>query len=848
MPDASPPLPPAAASPPPLPVDKVLPDLVAALRANTRALLTAPPGSGKTTRVPPALAAAGPLAWGKGKVLVLEPRRLTARAAARWTARLLDGEVGGKAGYSVRLESRVSSRTVVEFVTEGVLTRRLLADPGLSGVACVIFDEFHERSLQADLGLALCLEAQELLRPDLRLLIMSATLDAAPLLALLGNCPVLRSEGRLWPVDLRYLPPPPGAGNPGLQDPVPAVTRAARLALAEERGSLLVFLPGAGEIRRAAEALAGLPPGVCVHPLYGDLPAAAQDAAIAPAPPGQRKIVLATSIAESSLTIEGVRVVIDAGLTRTMRFDPATDLDGLVTGRVTRDRADQRAGRAGRTEPGVCFRLWDEREKLPDHARPEMLDADLAPLVLAALSWGTPPEHLAWLTPPPDAALARARRTLELLGALRHAGPDRGTSTLTPLGEALARLPLHPRLGRMLLKAGEHAALAAAVAAIVSGRDPLRGQRAGVDLRWRIDCLRADHGRLRRSAEQIYAAAGYRPPLRLPDRADDDRTGSLIGLAWPERLAQRRARGSFRLASGRGVNIPPDDPLADEPWLAVAALDAATGRVFLAAPVRREDLERDHGPRILREETLRWDPREQAVLARRRTRLDALILDDAPLPPREYSENYADAVLSAVLEGVRSLGLMCLPWTEDLRQWQARVLFLRGLEPERGWPDVSDAALLDGLEGWLPPWLRGISRRAQFGGLDLGRALNSLLPAPLPRRLAEQAPGRLPLPSGSSAAVDYTAQGGPVLAVKLQEMFGQAETPRIAGGRVPLTLHLLSPAGRPLQVTRDLAGFWRGGYPAVRAEMRGRYPRHPWPDDPLTAAPTGRTKKRTHKP
>ncbi len=829
---------------PPLPVDEVLPDLAAALRNGNRALLTAPPGSGKTTRVPSFLADAGPAAWGAGAVLVLEPRRLAARSAARYVARLRGGEAGGEVGYRVRLESRVSARTVIEFVTEGVLTRRLLADPELKGVACVVFDEFHERSLQADLGLALCLEAQQLLRPDLRLLIMSATLDADPLRVLLGDCPVLRSEGRLWPVDLRYLPPSLSAGDRrgGRPDPVPAVERAVRLALAEEPGGILAFLPGTGEIRRAAEALTGLPPGVSVHPLYGDLPAADQDAAIAPAPPGRRKIVLATSIAETSLTIEGVRVVIDAGLTRTMRFDPATGLDRLITERVTCDRADQRAGRAGRAEPGVCLRLWDEGEILAARARPEILEADLAPLLLDALSWGTRPEELAWLTPPPAAALARARRTLELLGAIRFAGPGTDRPTLTPHGEALARLPLHPRLGHMLLKAGEHAALAAAVAAVASERDPLRGHAATADLRPRLDCLRSGaHARLRRSAEQIYAAAGCRAPFRPPERADEEQTGRLIGLAWPERLAQRRARGSFRLASGRGAEIPADDPLADAPWLAVAALDAATGRVFLAAPLQREDIERDHGERLTREDTVVWDEREQAVLARRRTRLGALILDDAPLPP---SADLAEAVRAAVLEGVRGLGLQCLPWTGELRQWQARVLLLRGLEPEQGWPDVSDAALLDTLTDWLAPWLDGVTRRAQFDGLDLGSALAALLPYPLQRRLTDQAPTRLPLPSGSSAAVDYRAEGGPVLAVKLQEMFGQTDTPCVAGGRTPLTLHLLSPAGRPLQITRDLAGFWRAGYPAVRAEMRGRYPRHPWPDDPLNATPTGKTKKR----
>lgn len=831
----------------PLPVDAVLPDLLAALRVGNRALLSAPPGSGKTTRVPPVLADAGPAAWGPGTVLVLEPRRLAARSAARYVARSRGGEVGGEVGYRVRLESRVSARTAIEFVTEGVLTRRLLADPELKGVACVVFDEFHERSLQADLGLALCLEAQQVLQPDLRLLVMSATLDVAPLRVLLGDCPLVRSEGRVWPVDIRYAPPALGADGwqtGGRPDPVPATVQAVRRALAEERGSILVFLPGAGEIRRAAERLADAPPGVSVHPLYGDLPAAEQDAAIAPAPPGRRKIVLATSIAETSLTIEGIRVVVDAGLTRAMRFDPATDLDRMSTGRVTRDRADQRAGRAGRTEPGVCLRLWDEGEILAPHARPEILDADLAPLLLDALSWGTRPEELAWLTPPPPAALLRARRTLELLGALRPASPDTDRPRLTPHGEALARLSLHPRLGHMLLKAGEHAALAAALAALVSERDPLRGRARTADLRPRLDCLRdRRHERLRRAAEQIFAAAGHREAFRMPDRSAEDQAGRLIGLAWPERLAQRRSRGGFRLASGRGVEVPPEDPLADAPWLAVAALDAATGRVFLAAPLSREDMERDHGERLTREDSIVWDERSEAVQARRRTRLGALVLDDAPLPLRGNPET-TGAVTAAALEGLRGLGPDAVPWTGDLRQWQARVLLLRGLEPDQGWPDVSDAALWADLTGWLAPWLDGVTRRAQFATLDLGAALAALLPYPLKRRLETEAPTRLALPSGSSAAVDYTAEGGPVLAVKLQEMFGQTDTPRVASGRVPLTVHLLSPAGRPLQVTRDLAGFWRTGYPTVRAEMRGRYPRHPWPEDPLSATPTGRTKKR----
>lgn len=848
-------------SPASFPVDAVLPELKQALARHGVAVLCAPPGSGKTTRVPLALLS-GPDAL-PGTVLTLEPRRLAARAAASFMARSLGEDAGRTVGYRVRLDSRVSAATRVEMLTEGVLTRRLLRDPELAGVSCVIFDEFHERSLQADLGLALCLEARQALRPDLRLLVMSATLDAGPLCAFLerscgGPAPLIRAEGRSWPVEIRHLPPPPAVNAH-----FPLERHAANVArrmLAEEEGSILVFLPGAAEIRRVAEGLEALPPGVDLHPLYGDLSPAAQDAAIAPPPPGRRKVVLSTALAESSLTIEGVRVVVDAGLARVSRFNPATGMGGLVTERVTRAGADQRAGRAGRTGPGVCCRLWHAGDILLPHPRPEIQDADLAPLLLDTLSWGARAEDLPWLSPPPAPALDAARRTLLALGAARE---DRGRLMITPHGEDMARLPLHPRLAHMVIRARAQdpalLPLAACLAALADERDPLRG-RAGADIRLRLAALREHEkgaSRLRRSAEQIYRLAlpapqsgAARPAgFRLPSPEEENAAGALLSLAWPERIARRRGAG-YLLASGQGAAPLPGDPLAKEELLAVAELDSGPsarggdGRIFLAAPLDMDTLRALHGERIREESSLFWDEDAQCVQGRRRVRLDALTLEETPLrradmPPEE--------VKAALLRGLRDAGPARLPWTEDLRQWQARVLLLRGIFPREGWPDVSDAALFAALEepeNWLAPFMDGVTRLAQLTPDRLGRALAALLPRPLARRLEELAPQRLTVPSGSSVAVDYGAEGGPVLAVKLQEMFGQEDTPRVAGGSCPVTVHLLSPAGRPLQVTRDLAGFWRGSYAAVRAEMRGRYPRHPWPEDPLSAMPTKRTNKR----
>ncbi len=822
-----------------MPVESSFPALLEALSSHNRAMLVAPPGSGKTTRVPLLL-----MKRMEGAILMLEPRRLAARSSARHMASLLGERVGERVGYRVRLESRVSRETRVEIITEGILTRRLVADPELSGVSCVIFDEFHERSLQADTALALCLEAQEALRPDLRILVMSATLDADELSALLSPCPVVRAEGRMWPVDIRYDPCPAGSGGFGTFSGKEALLSHAatvtRRMLNEEQGSALVFLPGQGEIRRVAEMLTNLPPDVTLRPLYGDLSAAEQDAAIAPATPGQRKVVLATSIAETSLTIEGVRVVIDCGLTRSSRFSPATGMSALVTGRVTQDAADQRAGRAGRVEPGVCVRLWHEGETLLPSRRPEILDADLAPFLLDVLAWGSMPQELPLLTPPPDASLAQATRTLDLLGALRRKD---GRLALSPHGERLARLPLHPRLAHMVLQSGEHLPLACALAALAEERS----SGPGCDVRPRLAELRSS-SRLRRAAEQILALCDRKRPLSLHDVFDDENSaGAMLSLAWPERMAQRRERGKFRLASGRGAELPLEDALADAEYLAIAAMDGGTqgtGRIYLAAPLDRNELERLHGDLLHREDVVRWDERSEAVLARRRTMLGSLILDDSPL----RGENLpADETMRAVVEGVARLGLACLPWTEELRQWQARVLLMRRVDGD-AWPDVSDAALLaalraDPLDNWLSPWLAGVTRRSQFSSIPLDKALRALLPFALVRRLDREAPESVQAPSGSFARIDYLPEGGPVMAVKLQEMFGQEDTPSVCGGRCPLTVHLLSPAGRPLQVTRDLAGFWRGAYASVRAEMRGRYPKHPWPEDPLTAQPTRKTKK-----
>ena len=825
-----------------LPIDAALPKVRAALAATSGAVLLAPPGAGKTTRVPLALRDE-PWLEG-GRIIMLEPRRLAARTAARRMAAELGEEVGGTVGWRVRFDSRVGPTTRIEVVTEGILTRMLQDDPSLAGVGLVIFDEFHERSLHADLGLALALEAQQGLREDLRLLVMSATLDGAPVAAAMGGVPLIDSPGRAFPVETFYL------GRPEPRRFAEAVAQAVVQALEESDGDGLVFLPGGAEIRRVAARLVerSALDEVIVTPLHGDLPAAAQDAAIAPAPPGQRKVVLATAIAETSLTIEGVRVVIDAGLARVPRFDPGSGMTRLVTLPVSRAGADQRRGRAGRVAPGRCYRLWSEAEDRALAARtaPEILVADLAPLALDLARWGiADPAALAWLDPPPAAHFAAAQRLLTGLGAL---DPD---GRITPHGRAMARLPVHPRLAHMLLAGQEQGlgGLACDLAALLEERDPLRGGGREADLRLRLRLMRGemrretvDQGvlaRLRQAARDLRRRLGLRAGAGEGHPAE---AGRLLAFAYPDRIARRRPGGDPRyvLSDGPGAVLDAADPLAGEPWLVVADQDGdrREARIFLAAPITLGEIEADFAGAIETVESCAWESREQAVIARRQRRLGRLVLEEKPIERADPT-----AVAAAMIEGLRALGLECLPWTPALQTLRHRIAFLAGQQPEAGWPDLSDAALLAGLEEWLAPFLSGLTRRAHLARLDLAAAFDGLIPYELRRRLESLAPTHVVVPSGSRVPIDYEGEQ-PVLAVRLQEMFGCVETPRIAGGTVPLLLHLLSPARRPVQVTRDLASFWADAYRYVRADLKGQYPKHWWPDDPMQAEPTARAKPR----
>ncbi len=815
-----------------LPIHDALPELQAALAQATAAVLIAPPGAGKTTVVPLALL---DQPWVAGrKILMLEPRRLAARAAAARMAQTLGEAVGETVGYRVRMQAKVSGRTRIEVVTEGVFTRRVLDDPGLDGVACVIFDEFHERSLDADLGLAFARDAQAVLREDLRILVMSATLDGAAVASLLGDAPAIRSEGRAFPVETRYLGRNPAAR---LED---EVVRAVRLALAEETGSLLVFLPGAGEIARVQGALAdrlGARPDIAITPLYGALEPAEQDRAIRPAAPGVRKVVLATSIAETSLTIEGVRVVIDAGLSRVPRFEPSSGLTRLETVRVARAAADQRRGRAGRTEPGVCYRLWEEAETraLIPFARPEILESDLSGVALDLAQWGVKSaQGLALLDPPPAGAFAEARALLTRLGAL-DAGGD-----LTAHGRRLARLPLAPRLAQMVLRGADQGMgrRAALIAACLSERG-LGG--TSVDLSTRLERLAVDRGPRARDARALAGrwarAAGGRED---EEAATADQDGLLLAEAFPERIAKARgATGEFRLASGRGAYLDPADALAREPWLAVGDLGgaAARDRILLAAPLDEAALRQAFADRLVLEDRIDRDPSGR-VRARRLSRLGDLVVEERLI------ERPDGALLRrALLDQVEAEGLGALNWGEAALTFRARVAFMASLEPD-AWPDLGDEILRTTAAEWLAPLLEGRNALAQIPAGDLDQAVRDLVPWDLQRRLEAQAPERFTVPTGSTIAIDYLAEGGPRLEVRVQELFGLDRHPAIAGGRAPLTLALLSPARRPVQVTKDLPGFWAGSWKAVRADMRGRYPRHPRPEDPQQAPPTTRAKPR----
>ncbi|WP_271410609.1 ATP-dependent helicase HrpB [Pseudomonas sp. Q1-7] len=837
----------------PLPIDAVLPDLRAALRSRHETVLEAPPGAGKTTRVPLALLDEP---WLAGQsILMLEPRRLAARAAAERLASERGEAVGETVGYRIRLESKVGPRTRIEVVTEGILARRLQEDPALEGVGLVIFDEFHERSLDADLALALCLNGRALLRdePPLKVLLMSATLEGERLSRLLDGAPVVRSEGRMFPVEQRWGRP----SQPG-EALEPRVVQTVLQALADEPGSLLVFLPGQAEIRRVADQLGERLDGradILLCPLHGELDLAAQRAAIEPAPAGTRKVVLATNIAETSLTIDGVRVVVDAGLERVPRFDPASGMTRLDTQRISRASATQRAGRAGRLQPGVCYRLWSEaqHEQLAAHGSAEILQADLAGLALQLARWGVgDPGELAWLDPPPVAAYTQGRDLLQRLGALAEDG------SLTRHGQAMAELPTHPRIAHLLLRgqALGLGALACDLAALLGERDILRG--GGADLHSRLALLaggdkaaRGARGAVQR-ARQL--ARQFRSYLRGPASeavADPDHPrwlGCLLAFAYPDRIAQQRRAGGadYRLANGRAAQFGEPDALMKEPWLVIADLGSRQGqreeRIYLAAALEPELFSSVLGERVTQRDELEWDEREGVLKAERQRRVGELVLSRAALLNLDE-----EARLKALTGLVRRKGIELLPWSPELRQWQARVALLRRLDIERQgeseWPDLSDTALLDSLDTWLAPYLGKVNRLSHFANLDLPGILLGLLPWPLPQRLDELAPKSLQVPSGSRIALDYS-EHPPVLAVRLQELFGLAETPRIAGGRQGVLLHLLSPARRPVQVTQDLASFWANTYAEVKKDLKGRYPKHWWPDDPMEAEPTARAKPR----
>ncbi|MBB3017517.1 ATP-dependent helicase HrpB [Microvirga lupini] len=812
-----------------LPIDAVLDGLTASLRARPNAVLVAPPGAGKTTRVPLVLLDE-PWVNG-GKIIVLEPRRLAARAAAARMAQTLGEAVGDTVGLRVRLGSKVSRRTRIEVVTEGVFARMILDDPSLEGVAAILFDEFHERSLDADLGLALALDAQGGLREDLRLLVMSATLDGARVAKLLSEAPVVESEGRAYPVETRYLARDP---NRRVEEQVAdAVTRALRA----ETGSILVFLPGQGEIRRVETLLREriADPAVDIAPLYGALERGEQDLAVSPAKPGRRKVVLATSIAETSLTIEGVRVVIDSGLARVPVYEPNIGLTRLETVRVSRAAADQRRGRAGRTEPGVCYRLWEEAATgaLEPFGRPEILSADLAPLLLDCAAWGvSDPTTLAFLDPPPAPALKEARALLQQLGALDAEG------RITEVGRKLRDLPLPPRLARMVLIAGEsgQAQDAADVAAVLVERG-LGGD--AVDLADRVERFGRD--RSRRADDMRRMAEGWARGSSGKSRGEPRSIGALLTLAYPDRLAKARGKpGEYLMANGRGASLEAHERLAKEPYLTVAEIagGAASARVLAAAAISQEEIETQFSNAIEQRDEIAFDRQAKALRARGVRRLGALLLNERPLKAPQTEE-----AARALAEGLVSLGLDALPWSKALAQWRERVMFLRQAEGEE-WPDLTDEALTRTADEWLAPHLVGRSSLGEIGPDLLSEALRSLLPWNLQRRLDAEAPTHVEVPTGSQIPVDYGAEEGPVLAVRVQELFGLDKHPTIAAGRVPLILHLLSPAQRPIQITRDLPGFWRGSWAAVRADMRGQYPKHPWPEDPLSAPPTRRAKPR----
>lgn len=845
------------------PIDGILPELTAAIREHPAVVLQAPPGSGKTTRVPLALLDMIPPQ--EGRVLMLEPRRIAAVSAARWMAKTIGEEIGQTLGYSIRFDSRVSKRTRIEVMTEGILTRRILADPGLEGVAMVIFDEFHERSLQADLALALCLDSRRALRENLKILVMSATLDGGPIAALLDGAVIITSQGKAYPVEERFC------GDNGDKYVTARITDVVQRALRETSGDILVFLPGAAEIRAAGEALGETLNdqairGISLHPLYGDLPFEEQERAILPAP--GRKIVLSTNIAETSLTIEGVRVVIDSGLTRRLQYDPATGMNRLVTVMVSQASARQRQGRAGRLGPGVCYRLYSRHrfQGLIPFAPPEIAISDLSSLVLDLAAWGVKdPAVLSWLDPPPPAAWRAAQELLKGLGALDAKG------SITPVGEAMARLPLHPRLSRLLLKAAELGCLSLGtdLAAILSERDiirhhgsPFLHSTGGFDLSERLQLLRqwrqekilsgkADPWALRAvdgTSQQLRRLMGK--TTGKTSESSGGEAGSMIPrlllFAFPDRIAQKREErregdeGRYVLRQGRGVRLSAKLVPGGSPYMIAVMVDKgekAEGRVHMAEPLTEELIREDLGEQIESLRRVEWDKQEGRIIATREERVGTIILSAKPVNPPE------EEVAFLLCDAIRSKSGKII-FSREARQFQARVRLMQQTFPEENWPDLSEETLLSAPEDWLLPWLTGIRNAEQLAALNIGPALTERLTWGQRRLLADRAPVSIAVPSGHNIPIDYISGEIPVLAVKLQEMFGLADTPAIAGGRVKLLLHLLSPARRPVQITRDLKEFWNTGYPQVKKELKGRYPKHPWPDDPWNAVPTRKTKGR----
>jgi ATP-dependent helicase HrpB len=824
----------------PLPIDSVLPDLRKALAHHSCAILSAEPGAGKTTRVPHALLDEP---WLQGnRIIMLEPRRIAARRAAVWIAGLSGEQPGGIAGYRIRGESVVGPKTRIEVVTEAVLTRMLHHDQSLPGTGLVIFDEFHERNIHTDTGLAFALDVQQNLRPGLRILIMSATIDGSLLSALLGGAPLIEGKGRVFPVDTRYLSVP--SPEPVERQTVSAIKRALR----DDTGDLLVFLPGRREIHRVRTLLEqdGLGESTIVHSLYGDALPAEQEAALSPSAKGERKVILSTSVAETSLTIEGVKVVIDSGLSRVPRFDPGRGMAGLVTVPVSLATADQRRGRAGRTGPGICYRLWTRQREmeLPARPLPEILVSDLAPLALDLALWGSPDgSGLRFPDPPPPAHLAQGRELLNLLGAVD------GSGKILAHGRIIAAFPVHPRIANMLVTGKELGlgSQACDVAVLLEEADLSRGnEQRDVDLHSRWSALRrgsgAGQGPVRRAREQ---ASRLRNILGVPVRRDDTGgLGLLLALCYPDRIARRReADGNrYQMAGGAGAFLPKQSALLKEEFLAVGDVDGLGNevKIFLAEPVTMDDLRRVFPGRFSETEEVLWDEKREMVSARRIVSFGGIEISRSDTKP------HAEFSLPAMLQGIRQMGLGALPWSKESESLRSRSewLRLRGLTPD-GWPDLSDAGLLSSLENWLGPFLNDVYRKSDLRRLDLTQIIHSMFQYEQLRVLERMAPTHIVVPTGSRIPLDYNpTEKAPVLAVRLQEMFGQTTTPAVADGKVPVLIHLLSPAHRPVAVTQDLVSFWANAYADVRKDMRGRYPKHVWPDDPLSAEPTRRAKPR----